>query len=140
MTQSVGAPRKKLVVLGNGMAAGRTLEELFARAPDRYDVTVLGAEARVNYDRIMLSPVLSGEKRFEDIIVHDDAWYAKHRVDLRKGETVVAIDCNAKTIRTQSGKIEPYDDLVIATGSRPILIPVPGVDLPGSSRSATSTT
>ena len=70
------------------MAAGRVLEELFERAPDRYDVTIFGAEPRVNYDRIMLSPVLAGEKAFDDIIVHDDAWYAQHKVDLRKGEPV----------------------------------------------------
>ena len=79
------------------MAAGRVLEELFARAPDRHDVTILGAEPRVNYDRIMLSPVLAGEKKFDDIIVHDDGWYARHHVDLRKGETVVAIDSTATT-------------------------------------------
>jgi nitrite reductase (NADH) large subunit len=123
--------KRKLVVLGNGMAAGRVLEELFARAPDKYDVTIFGAEPRVNYDRIMLSPVLSGEKEFESIIVHDDAWYAKHNVDLRKGETVVAIDRAAKAIRTQSGAVAHYDDLIVATGSRPILIPVPGAELPG---------
>src|SRR6266550_2698803 len=93
--------RRKLVVLGNGMAAGRVLEELFARAPERYDVTIFGAEPRVNYDRIMLSPVLSGEKEFDAIIVHDDAWYARHNVDLRKGETVIRIDRAAKTIHTQ---------------------------------------
>jgi nitrite reductase (NADH) large subunit len=68
----------KLVVAGNGMAAGRVLEELFERAPGRYAVTVFGSEPRVNYDRIMLSPVLAGEKSFGDIIIHDDAWYAKH--------------------------------------------------------------
>src|SRR5262245_21390924 len=124
-------PKRRLVVLGNGMAAGRVLEELFARAPHRYDVTVFGAEPRVNYDRIMLSPVLSGEKAFEQIIVHDDAWYAKHGIDLRKGETVVAIERAARTIRTQSGAVASYDDLLIATGSRPILIPVPGAELPG---------
>ncbi len=66
------------------MAAGRVLDELFARAPDRYDVTIFGAEPRVNYDRIMLSPVLAGEKQFDDIIVHDEAWYARHNVDLRR--------------------------------------------------------
>ena len=131
MTQASGSPRRKLVVLGNGMAAGRVLEELFARAPDRYDVTIFGAEPRVNYDRIMLSPVLAGEKRFDDIIVHDDAWYARHNIDLRKGETVVAIDRAARKVRTQSGAVAPYDALVIATGSRPILIPVPGAELPG---------
>lgn len=123
--------KRKLVVLGNGMAAGRVLDELFARAPDRYDVTIFGAEPRVNYDRIMLSPVLAGDKAFDDIVVHDDAWYAKHNVDLRKGETCVGIDRAAKTVRMQSGTAVQYDDLVVATGSRPILIPVPGAELPG---------
>src|SRR5262245_9712027 len=123
--------KKRLVVLGNGMAAGRVLEELFARAPDRYDVTVFGAEPRVNYDRIMLSPVLAGEKDFDDIVVHDDAWYARHNVDLRKGETVVAIDRAAQNVRTESGAVEPYDQLLIATGSRPILLPIPGAELSG---------
>jgi nitrite reductase (NADH) large subunit len=131
MTQVSDTRRQKLVVLGNGMAAGRVLEELFARAPERYDVTVFGAEPRVNYDRIMLSPVLAGEKDFDDIIVHDDAWYARHNVDLRKGETVVAIDRAAQNVRTQSGAVEPYDHLLIATGSRPILLPIPGAELPG---------
>ena len=120
---------RKLVVLGNGMAAGRVLEELFARAPDRYDVTIFGAEPRVNYDRIMLSPVLAGEKKFDDIVVHDDGWYARHNVDLRKGETVVAIDRARREVRTRSGTVEPYDALIIATGSNPLLIPVPGAEL-----------
>jgi nitrite reductase (NADH) large subunit len=125
------ATRRKLVVLGNGMAAGRVLEELFARAPYRYQVTIFGAEPRVNYDRIMLSPVLAGDKRFDDIIVHNDDWYARHNVDLRKGETVIAIDRAAQTVRTQSGTVEPYDQLIVATGSRPILLPIPGAELPG---------
>jgi nitrite reductase (NADH) large subunit len=131
MTTHSNSRRRKLVVLGNGMAAGRVLDELFARAPDRYAVTVFGAEPRVNYDRIMLSPVLSGEKQFEDIIIHDDAWYAKHQVDLRRGQTITAIDRTQRLVRTDAGHMEPYDELLIATGSRPILIPVPGAELPG---------
>src|SRR6059036_943281 len=103
MSQASGSPRRKLVVLGNGMAAGRVLEELFARTPDRYDVTIFGAAPRVNYDRIMLSPVLAGEKSFHDIVVHGDDWYARHNVDLRKSETVVAIDRAARDIGTRSG-------------------------------------
>jgi nitrite reductase (NADH) large subunit len=131
MSQVSGSPRRKLVIVGNGMAAGRVLDELFARAPDRYHVTIFGAEPRVNYDRIMLSPVLAGEKAFDDIVVHDDAWYARHEVDLRKSETVVAIDRAARQVCTQSGTIEQYDQLIIATGSRPILLPIPGAELAG---------
>ncbi|MDJ1156993.1 nitrite reductase large subunit NirB [Chelatococcus sp. SYSU_G07232] len=122
---------ERLVVVGNGMAAGRALEELFAKAPGRYAVTVFGAEPRVNYNRIMLSPVLSGEKAFEDIVIHDDDWYARHAVTLHKGKTVTAIDRDAKTVTTACGHMEPYDKLLIATGSQPIVIPIPGAALPG---------
>ncbi len=121
----------KLVVIGNGMASGRVLEELFERAPGPYGVTIFGSEPRVNYDRIMLSPVLAGEKSFGDIIIHDDAWYAKHGVTLFQGETVTGIDRAAKTVRTAGGQVESYDKLILATGSTPIVIPVHGADLPG---------
>ena len=88
------APEKKqkLVIIGNGMAPGRALEHLFELAPDAYDVTIFNAEPRVNYDRIMLSPVLSGEKEFEEIIIHGDGWYIKHGIMLYKGHKVVNID------------------------------------------------
>jgi nitrite reductase (NADH) large subunit len=122
---------EKLVVIGNGMAAGRTLEELFARAPGRYVVTVFGAEPRVNYNRIMLSPVLSGEKAYEDIIIHDDAWYVANGVNLVRGDAIVAIDRVGRTVTAASGKVTPYDKLIVATGSDPFVIPVPGKDLPG---------
>ena len=77
--------KKKLVVIGNGMAPGRALEKLIELAPDAYEVTIFNAEPRVNYDRIMLSPVLSGEKTFEQIVIHGDGWYVKHGVTLYKG-------------------------------------------------------
>ena len=131
MTQSAGSERKKLVVVGNGMAAGRVLDELFSRAPGLYDVTIFGAEPRVNYDRIMLSPVLAGEKRFEDIIIHNDDWYARNNVTLLKGETVVRLDRAARCVVAQSGLSVGYDALLLATGSNPVLIPVPGAELPG---------
>ncbi|WP_036279269.1 nitrite reductase large subunit NirB [Methylocystis sp. ATCC 49242] len=123
--------RPRLVVIGNGMAAGRVLEELFERRADAFDVVVFGSEPRVNYNRIMLSPVLAGEKSYEDIIIHDDGWYARHGVALHKGETIVAIDRNARSVATASGRVETYDKLLIATGSTPIAIPVHGVNLPG---------
>ncbi|KPB02008.1 nitrite reductase large subunit NirB [Ahrensia marina] len=123
--------KQKLVVIGNGMAPGRMLEHLFEKAPDAYDVTIFNAEPRVNYDRIMLSPVLSGEKSFEDIIIHGDGWYIEHGVMLYKGHKVVGIDRKAKTVTSEHGEIAEYDKLVIATGSAPFIIPVPGHDLPG---------
>ena len=123
--------KQKLVVIGNGMAPGRMLEHLFENAPDAFDVTIFNAEPRVNYDRIMLSPVLSGEKSFEDIIIHGDGWYVDHGVMLYKGHKVVEIDRQAKMVRSEHGEVVGYDKLVIATGSAPFIIPVPGHDLPG---------
>jgi nitrite reductase (NADH) large subunit len=114
-----------------GMSPGRALEKLFEAAPEAYEVTIFNAEPRVNYDRIMLSPVLSGEKMFEEIIIHGDGWYVKHGVTLYKGHRIVAIDRDARTVTSEHDVIAPYDKLVIATGSTPIVIPVPGAKLAG---------
>ncbi|MER9951273.1 nitrite reductase large subunit NirB [Mesorhizobium sp. M0047] len=122
---------EKLVIIGNGMAPGRMLEHLLEKAPGRYQVTIFNAEPRVNYDRIMLSPVLSGEKAYEEIIIHGDGWYIANNITLYKGHKIVAIDREAKTITSDHGVTEPYDKLVIATGSVPFIIPVPGHNLPG---------
>lgn len=122
---------QRLVVIGNGMASGRALEHLFEAAPGRYQVTVFSAEPRVNYNRIMLSPVLSGEKTFEEIVTHPEDWYETHGVTLIRGKTVTAIDRERKTVETADGIVAPYDKLLIATGSSPFIIPVPGKDLPG---------
>jgi nitrite reductase (NADH) large subunit len=123
--------KQKLVVIGNGMAPGRALEKLFELAPDAYAVTIFNAEPRVNYDRIMLSPVLSGEKSFEQIVIHGDGWYVKHGVTLHKGVSVTGIDRDTKSVTTARGLTVPYDKLIIATGSLPIIIPVPGHKLAG---------
>ncbi|MCA0996648.1 nitrite reductase large subunit NirB [Alloyangia pacifica] len=123
--------KQRLVIIGNGMAPGRLLEHLFEAAPDAYDVTIFNAEPRVNYDRIMLSPVLSGEKTFEDIIIHGDAWYEGHGITLHRGEKVTGIDREARIVTGASGITAAYDKLVIATGSSPFIIPVPGHKLPG---------
>ncbi|BAV47588.1 NAD(P)H-dependent nitrite reductase, large subunit [Mesorhizobium loti] len=122
---------EKLVIIGNGMAPGRMLEHLLEQAPGRYSVTIFNAEPRVNYDRIMLSPVLSGEKAYEEIIIHGDGWYIANNITLYKGHKIVAIDRQAKTVTSDHGVTEPYDRLVIATGSVPFIIPVPGHNLPG---------
>jgi nitrite reductase (NADH) large subunit len=122
---------QKLVIIGNGMAPGRMLENLFETAPGLYDVTIFNAEPRVNYDRIMLSPVLSGEKDYEDIIIHSDEWYAANNVTLHKGAKVSEIDRDRKTVTSENGITVSYDKLVIATGSSPFIIPVPGHQLPG---------
>jgi len=123
--------RERLVIIGNGMAPGRMLEHLFELAPHAYDVTIFNAEPRVNYDRIMLSPVLSGEKTYEDIIIHGDDWYAAHGVTLHRGQKVTRIDREARTVTSEGGITAVYDKLVVATGSAPFIIPVPGHKLKG---------
>jgi nitrite reductase (NADH) large subunit len=124
-------PRQKLVVIGNGMAGMRTVEELLALAPARYDVTVFGAEPHPNYNRIMLSSVLAGEKRVDDIIINTREWYAENGITLHIGDPAVSIDRTARTVTSASGLVAPYDKLLLATGSKPLMPPLPGLDLPG---------
>ncbi|MEC3909179.1 nitrite reductase large subunit NirB [Sphingobium sp. CR2-8] len=123
--------REHLVVIGNGMAGCRAVEELLARDGTRYRVTIFGAEPYVNYNRIMLSPVLAGEKTFEQIVINDRAWYDDNGIDLIVADPVTAIDRAAKSVTARSGRTVHYDKLLIATGSDPFIIPVPGKDLPG---------
>nr|WP_170541655.1 nitrite reductase large subunit NirB [Ruegeria arenilitoris] len=122
--------KQKLVVIGAGMASGRVLEHLTETAPNAFDITLFNAEPRGNYNRIMLSPVLSGEKTYEDIVTHDGDWYAQRGIACRFGEHVVKIDREMKVVEGENGHV-PYDKLLIATGSAPFIIPVPGKDLPG---------
>ena len=121
---------QKLVVIGAGMASGRVLDLLFETAPGAFDVTLFNAEPRGNYNRIMLSPVLSGDKTYNEIITHTPDWYADNRVDCRFGEAVVKIDRANKIVYSNTGGV-PYDKLLLATGSAPFIIPAPGKDLPG---------
>lgn len=123
--------RDHLVVIGNGMAGCRAVEELLARDPARYRVTIFGAEPHVNYNRIMLSPVLAGEKTFEQIVINGADWYAQNAIELVAGDPVIAIDRATRTVTARSGRVTGYDRLLIATGSDPFIIPVPGKDLPG---------
>ena len=121
----------KLVMVGNGMAGVRTLEELLKIAPDLYDITVFGAEPHPNYNRILLSPVLAGEQTFEEIILNDLDWYAKHGIDLRLGRKVVQIDRRNRRVVADDGSSAEYDRLLLATGSLPFILPIPGKDLQG---------
>jgi NAD(P)H-dependent nitrite reductase large subunit/NAD(P)H-dependent nitrite reductase small subunit len=125
------ARRKRLVVVGNGMAAMRAVEELLDIAPEAYDITVFGAEPHGNYNRIMLSPVLAGEKKFDEIILHPKSWYAEQGIRLHTSDPVVAIDRRRRAVKSASGVQVEYDRLLLATGSNPIMLPVPGKDLPG---------
>ena len=123
--------RRRLVVVGNGMAGMRTVEELLRLAPDAYDITVFGAEPHGNYNRILLSPVLAGEQRPEDIVLHGPEWYAEHRVTLHSDHRVVEIDRRQRVVRSAAGIEAAYDRLLLATGSSPIILPIPGKSLPG---------
>ena len=122
--------RRKLVIIGAGMASGRVLEHVLAQDPDGWDITLFNGEPRGNYNRIMLSPVLSGEKTYEEIVTHDDTFYAQHRITCRFGESVVKIDPVNKVVHS-SRDGTPYDKLLIATGSAPFIVPVQGKDLSG---------
>ncbi|MDP9424060.1 MAG: nitrite reductase large subunit NirB [Pseudomonadota bacterium] len=113
------------------MAGCRAVEEILERDPRRYRITIFGAEPRVNYNRIMLSSVLAGEKGFDEIVLNDEHWYASNGIELISGDPVLEIDRDAKLVRARSGRSRPYDKLIIATGSDPFIIPVPGRDLPG---------
>jgi len=129
--KSASPEREKLVVIGNGMAGCRAVEEILVRDPNRFDIAIFGAEPRVNYNRIMLSPVLAGEKSFEEIVINGQDWYDDNGIALVSGDPVVEIDRAAKTVISKSGRAEPYDHLLIATGSDPFIVPIPGNDLPG---------
>jgi nitrite reductase (NADH) large subunit len=120
------AARQSLVVVGNGMAGMRTVEELLKLAPELYDITVFGAEPHGNYNRIMLSPVLAGDKSMDDIMIHTRKWYEENRITLFAGDPVVHIDRRRRLVRAQSGREVWYDRLLLATGSRPFIVPVPG--------------
>ncbi|MCW6537618.1 nitrite reductase large subunit NirB [Sphingomonas lycopersici] len=126
-----GDIREHLIVIGNGMAGCRAVEELIARDATRYRITIFGAEPLVNYNRIMLSPVLAGEKSFDEIVINDQHWYADNGITLVSGDPVVSIDRDARTVTSRAGVTLRYDRLLIATGSDPFIIPVPGKDLPG---------
>jgi NAD(P)H-dependent nitrite reductase small subunit len=122
----------RLVVAGNGMAGMRTVEELLKLGvADRFSITVFGAEARGNYNRILLSPVLAGESQADDIMLHRPGWYSKRGIKLHAGDPIVEIDRKRRVVKSRSGVVAPYDRLLIATGSDPIVLPLPGKELPG---------
>jgi nitrite reductase (NADH) large subunit len=123
--------RQRLVVVGNGMAGVKTLEHLLELAPERYDITVFGAEPHPNYNRILLSPVLAGELTAAEIVLNGLDWYARHGITLHLGKRAVRVDRVRRTVVADDGTEAPYDRLLIATGSTPVVLPVPGKALPG---------
>ena len=123
--------KQKLVLIGNGMAGMRTIEELLKVAPDLYDITVFGTEPHGNYNRILLSPVLAGEMSVPEIMLNDFDWYRDNNITLHAGKTVTLIDRVHRSVLAADGTTAGYDRLLLATGSTPFMLPIPGNDLPG---------
>jgi nitrite reductase (NADH) large subunit len=123
--------KSKLVMVGNGMAGVRTIEELLKIAPDLYDVTVFGAEPHPNYNRILLSPVLAGEQTLDEIVLNSWDWYKENNITLHAGKKVVEVDRVKRTVRADDGTEVEYDRLLMCTGSNPFILPIPGKDLQG---------
>jgi len=123
--------KMKLVMVGNGMAGVRTVEELLKIAPDLYDITVFGAEPHPNYNRILLSPVLAGEQTLEEIVLNPVSWYQENGIHLQLGKKVVGVDRKRRIVQAEDGTEAEYDRLLLATGSNPFILPVPGKDLDG---------
>ena len=123
--------KMKLVMIGNGMAGVRTLEEMLKISPDLYDITVFGAEPHANYNRILLSPVLAGEMTLKEIMLNDLDWYAANNIALHLDKKIVKIDRVAKKVIAADGTEANYDRLLLATGSNPFILPIPGVKLDG---------
>jgi nitrite reductase (NADH) large subunit len=123
--------KMKLVVVGNGMAGVRTLEELLKIAPELYEITVFGAEPHPNYNRIMLSPVLAGEQTLEQIVLNPWEWYSANGITLHAGKKVVEVDRRRRIVRAEDGTEAAYDRLLLATGSNPFMLPLPGKELEG---------
>ncbi|MEK5032382.1 nitrite reductase large subunit NirB [Paenibacillus sp. FSL R7-0302] len=123
--------RKKLIVVGNGMAGVRAIEHLLKLAPEAYEITIIGAEPYPNYNRIMLSSVLAGGASLDEIVINDLEWYRSFNITLYTGHTVTSIDTAARTVYTDKGVTAVYDELILATGSNPFMLPIPGTEKEG---------
>ncbi|MDQ0199443.1 nitrite reductase large subunit NirB [Neobacillus ginsengisoli] len=123
--------KQKLILIGNGMAGVRCLEEIVKNDPERFEITIFGSEPHLNYNRILLSSVLQGGTKIEDITINDRDWYEEHHIQLFTGETVIQIDKENKVVKTDKNREVSYDQLILATGSVPFLLPLPGADKDG---------
>ncbi|AGE62177.1 NADPH-nitrite reductase [Bacillus subtilis] len=123
--------KKQLVLVGNGMAGVRAIEEILSVAKDEFQITIFGAEPHPNYNRILLSKVLQGDTDIKDITLNDWDWYKENNIQLYTNETVIKVDTENKTVITDADRIQPYDELILATGSLPFILPIPGADKKG---------
>ena len=120
----------RLVVVGNGMAGMACVEQIL-KYPKQFDITVFGDETHVNYNRVLLSSVLAGEKGEDDVVINSSEWYRQHDIDLRVGVRIVDVDPVAKTVTGDDGSVTPYDRLMLATGSSAWMPPIDGLDKDG---------
>ncbi|TDF88908.1 nitrite reductase large subunit NirB [Paenibacillus piri] len=125
------ANKQKLILIGNGMAGVNTIEHLLKLAPDQYEITIFGSEPYPNYNRILLSSVLSGDSSVNDIVIHPYEWYEANQITLHTGHTITSIDTAARIVTSDQGLTAAYDKLVLATGSNPFMLPLPGADKEG---------
>ncbi|MED4722005.1 NADPH-nitrite reductase [Bacillus atrophaeus] len=123
--------KKQLVLVGNGMAGVRAIEEILNVSKDEFQITIFGSEPHPNYNRILLSKVLQGDTDIKDITLNDWNWYEENNIQLYTNETVIKVDPENKTVITDSDRIQPYDELILATGSVPFILPIPGADKKG---------
>ncbi|MDQ6423360.1 nitrite reductase large subunit NirB [Paenibacillus sp. LHD-117] len=123
--------KSRLVLIGNGMAGVRCVEEIIALSPDRFEITIIGSEPYTNYNRILLSKVLQGNTSIDDITINTQQWYDERGITLHKGEEAVAINTALRKVKTSAGREVSYDKLILATGSNPFMLPLPGADKPG---------
>src|SRR3977135_3060940 len=113
--------KMKLVLVGNGMAGGRPIDELLKIAPDLYDITVFGAEPHPNYNRILLSPVLAGEQTLDEIVLNPISWYEENGITRQRGKKVMGVARMRGVVQAEDGSEAEYDRLLIATGSNPFI-------------------
>ncbi|MFL6563143.1 MAG: FAD-dependent oxidoreductase, partial [Bacillus sp. (in: firmicutes)] len=123
--------KKKLVLVGNGMAGVRAVEEILKLSKDLFEITIFGSEPHPNYNRILLSKVLQGDTEVKDITLNDWDWYTENNIQLFTSETVIKVDSKKKVVVTDLGRVEPYDQLILASGSLPFILPIPGADKSG---------
>ena len=122
---------ERLIVVGNGMVGLRFVEELLVRAAGRYRLTVVGKEPEVAYNRVLLSSLLAGDVAAEDVRFRPPEWYAERGINLVLGTPVERVDAVERTLRLADAQRIAFDRLVLATGSQPIRLPIPGMTLPG---------
>ncbi|MBD1378950.1 nitrite reductase large subunit NirB [Metabacillus arenae] len=123
--------KQKLVLIGNGMAGVRCIEEILNIDPTSFEITIFGSEPHVNYNRIMLSSVLQGKTLLKDITINELDWYKDNQIELYSGETVIHIDKENMTVTTDKNRTVAYDKLILATGSLPFMLPIPNIEKEG---------